>query len=97
MHSRMWVEFIRPACGSASPPKYARDSECVSASNMLLYVGYNTFSSPGLAGVLRHPEGAPGELAVSDLCPRRPAQVSPLPQEGRGPQAYPQWNQVGPR
>lgn len=55
------------------------------------------FVSLGLAGVLRHLEGAPGELAVSDLRPRRPAQVSPLPQEGRGPQAYPQWNQVGPR
>ena len=51
----------------------------------------------GLAGMLRHLEGAPGELAVSDLRPRRPAQMSPLPQEGRGPQAYPQWNQVGPR
>lgn len=49
------------------------------------------------AGLLRHPEGTPGELAVSDLRSGRPAQMSALPQERGGPEAHPQWNQVGPR
>lgn len=50
-----------------------------------------------VAGLLWHLEGTPGELAVSDLRSGRPTQMSALPQEGRGPQAHPQWNQVGPR
>lgn len=39
VHSRMWVEFISPACGSVSSQKYSRDLDCVSVSNVHLYVG----------------------------------------------------------
>ncbi|KAG7454051.1 hypothetical protein JOB18_004626 [Solea senegalensis] len=49
------------------------------------------------SGLLWHPEGTTGKLAVSDLCPRCSAQMSALPQERRSPEAHTQWNQVGPR
>lgn len=48
-------------------------------------------------GVLRHPESPEGQLAVPDLCPRHPAKVPAVPEEGRSDEAHPQWHQVGPR
>lgn len=91
MHSRMWVEFIRPACGSASPQKYARDPECVSASNMLLCVGCNTFFFffflrvlQACYGILKVPRGnwlcrtcALGVQPKCLLCPKRGGALKP--------------------
>lgn len=50
-----------------------------------------------IAGMLWHPQGTPGELAVPDLRSGCPAQMSALPQKRWSPQAHPQWNQMGPR
>ena len=49
------------------------------------------------SGVLRHPESPKGQLAVPDLCPRHPAKVPVVSQEGGSHEADPKWNQVGPR
>jgi len=48
-------------------------------------------------GVLRHPEGPHRELAVPDLRPRRPAQVSAVPQERGSAEAHPERDEMGPR
>lgn len=48
-------------------------------------------------GVLWHPEGPHRELAVPDLRPRCSAQVSAVPQEGRGAEAHPERDKMGPR
>lgn len=50
-----------------------------------------------LTGLLRHPESPRGELALSDLRTGSSAKMSAVSQEGWGPEAHPQWNQVGPR
>lgn len=50
-----------------------------------------------LTGLLWHPESATGELALSDLRAGSSAKMSAVSQEGWGPEAHPQWNQVGPR
>lgn len=47
--------------------------------------------------MLRDPEGARGQLAVPDLRAGRPAQVPPVPQEGRRHEAHPERHQVGAR
>lgn len=47
--------------------------------------------------MLWDPEGARGQLAVPDLRAGRPAQVPPVPQEGRRHETHPQRHQVGAR